>query len=114
MVSAELIDGEDLKQYSEYWLRLFKKGDRGRPDEYYAVLRRYVRVFHFDALAKMLEKRGAMKFSGEDAEKESKEDDDCIQAYNPSWVAPLNQPWVETMASVDAENMEHMPQDRTH
>jgi hypothetical protein len=104
MASAGLIVGRDLGPYADYWLKLFAPEARGRPDAYGAILRRYVRVFHFDALAHLLQARGLMTASGHRAEEEAQHDDETIAAFDSAWVAPGVQPWNERIDRVEASS----------
>jgi hypothetical protein len=104
MVSAELIAGRDLGSYADYWLKLFAPEERGRPEAYGAVLRRYVRVFHFDALADLLQSRGLMAASGDRAGLQARHDDDTIAAFDPAWVAPSEQPWNKRIGGPEASS----------
>lgn len=104
MASAGLIDERDLAPYADYWLKLFAPDERGRPGAYGAILRRYVRIFHFDALADLLQARRLIIASGDGAAKQARDDDDAIAAFNPEWVAPSDQPWDERVERVEASS----------
>ncbi len=89
MVEADLIEPEDLKAYAGYWLGLFNPTARDRPAAYGAILRRYVRVFSFSALERLLATRN-LAFPGD---KTRADDDDRQilifgQGRGVQWAAP--------------------------
>jgi len=103
MVSAGLVDAQDLAPYADYWLRLFDPNERARPAAYGAILRRYVRVFHLTALGRLLQERNLMVSFGAAADVQKSADDKLIADFDPSWIAPSTPPnWNERVERVEA------------
>lgn len=88
MVAAGLVEVGDIGPYADYWLQLFDPAQRARPPVYGAVLRRYVRTFHFDALAQLLQRRKLMLADGRFADRQVEEDDALIASHDAAWLRP--------------------------
>lgn len=88
MANAGLVAWEDLAPYADYWLVLFRAEERGRPEAYAAILRRYVRVFHFEDLGAWLQRQDLIAFDGPEAKDQARIDNALISDFNPLWVAP--------------------------
>lgn len=96
MVGSGLMQSDDLSPYAGYWLKLFDPAERGRPEPYGAILRRYVRVFHFDGLAYLLQVHNPPLLAAGDSQ-QGEEDDKRISDFDKTWISPDDIGWKDRL-----------------